>query len=172
MDYDKTKAHYIVVTAILHKLRRMPDELYEWEYLIVKRSEREKVFPNLWTVPSGKIETNDYVTRTKDTHDCWYNVIEDALSREVMEEVNIDISYRSITYVASMAFFRPDKIPTICMRFAVEILNDVNINLCDDLTEFVWVTLKEAKEYELIEGIWEEIQKFDQQLKRWKKELK
>lgn len=35
-----------------------------------------------------------------------------------------------------------------------------------DLTDVAWVTAEEAKKYELIEGIWEEIEEVDHILKQ------
>jgi len=31
------------------------------------------------------------------------------------------------------------------------------VKLCKDLIDYAWVTLEEAKNYDLIEGIWEEL---------------
>ena len=56
--YDKNKAHYIVATAIIIK---------DGKYLIAKRASHEKVNPNQWTVPGGKLELSDYNKRQKDT---------------------------------------------------------------------------------------------------------
>ena len=56
--FDPNKAHYLVVTGIILK---------DGKYLITKRSPAEKAFPNLWTVPGGKLELNDYTKRPKDT---------------------------------------------------------------------------------------------------------
>jgi len=60
-------------------------------YLILKRSDKEKTFPGRWTVPGGKLSTDDFTTLPKETKDYWYNVIEKALRREVLEESNLKI---------------------------------------------------------------------------------
>ena len=49
-----------------------------------------------------------------------------------------------------------------------------DIHLCNALTEYKWVTLEEAKNYNLIEGIYEELEMLDKKLKtgkveEWKK---
>lgn len=151
--YDSQKAHYLVVTGILVK---------DGKFLIAKRAPTEKAFPNQWTVPGGKLEMEDYTKRPKDTSEHWYNVFEDLLRREVMEEVGLKI--KNIKYLTSLAFIRPDKIPTIIVSLFAEPVGE-KIKLCSDLTEYAWVNLEEAKEYDLIEGIYEELEMLDQHLK-------
>lgn len=48
------------------------------------------------------------------------------------------------------------------------------ITLCNALTEYKWVTLEEARNFDLIEGIYEELEILDRKLKtgeigEWKK---
>jgi len=161
--YDKNKAHYAVVTGVLIK-----DE----KFLITKRAEWEKAFPGRWTVPGGKLEVLDYVLREKDTPHHWYNVFEDLLRREVKEEVGLEI--KNIGYITSMVYIRSDKIPTIIVSLFAEPTTE-NIMLCPALTEYAWITLEESKNYDLIEGIYEELEILDkhlkgQKLEEWKKE--
>ncbi len=153
---DDRKAHYVVVTAIVIK---------DGKYLIAKRSLEEKAFPGLWTVPGGKIEVDDYKHLPKDTGSHWYNIFENALRREVMEETGIEID--NIRYLTSLAFFRPDGIPTIVVSLFADFA-DGEVVLNSELSEFAWVTPEEAQEYEFIEGILEEIEMLDKYLKTGK----
>src|SRR3989344_3166906 len=152
--YDENKAHYVVATCIILK---------GGKYLIAKRSANEKAFPNKWTVPGGKLEVNDYSKRKEDTSaGQWHNVCETLLRREEMEEVGLNI--KNIGYITSLAFIRPDKIPALVLSFYAD-HDDGDVKLCKDLTEYKWVTLDEAKEYDLIDGIYEEIEMLDNYLK-------
>jgi len=151
--YDTNKAHYIVVTGVVIK---------EGKYLIAKRASWEKAFPNQWTVPGGKLELKDYHTRPKDTSAHWYNIFEDLLRREVDEECGITI--KNIRYLTSLSYIRPDNIPTIIVSLYAD-HHEGDIQLCPALTEHAWVTLEEAKAYELIEGIQEELELLDKHLK-------
>ena len=161
---DKNLMHYIAVTGILINK--------EGKYLITKRAETEKSFPGKWTVPGGKLEALDYVFRKKDTSIHWYNIFEEVLIREVFEEVGLEIG--NFGYITSMAYVRSDCIPCIIVSLYAY-TKDENIKLSNELIEYAWVNLEEAKTYDLIEGIYEEIKILDNHLKsggsiNWKKE--
>lgn len=150
--YDPQKAHYVVVTGIIIK---------DGKYLITKRAPTEKAFPNQWTVPGGKLELNDYVNRPKDTSAHWYNIFEAILHREVMEETGLKV--KNLKYLTSLSYIRPDNIPTIIVSLFADHAGG-EVKLCPALTEYAWVTLEEAKNYELIEGIYEELEMLDRHL--------
>lgn len=160
--YDPQKAHYLVVTGIILK---------DGKFLITKRAPSEKAFPNQWTVPGGKLELDDYAKRPKDTSAHWYNIFEDVLKREAMEEVGLKI--KDIKYLTSLSYIRSDNIPTIIVSLFAD-YDGGEIKLCPALTEYAWVTLEESKNYDLIEGIYEELEMLDRLLKgekveSWKK---
>ena len=160
--YDSNQAHYIAVTGIL---------VHEGKYLIVKRAMHEKAFPGKWTVPGGKMTVLDYALRKKDTNEHWYAIFEEVLRREVKEEVFLEIS--DIGYVTNMIYVRSDGIPCVILSFYATPKTET-VRLCSALTEYVWVTLEEAKQYDLIEGIYNEIEMLDCFLKTgksmvWKK---
>ncbi len=160
--YDKNKAHYIVATAIIVK---------DDKYLIAKRGLNEKNFPNEWTVPGGKLELNDYIKLPKSTKNQWYNISQILLEREVVEEVGLKI--KNIRYICDLVFIRPDKIPTVTLSFLADYASG-KVNLCKDLTEYAWVTSRQAKKYPMIEGIHEELLMADKILRghkinKWRK---
>ena len=155
---DRNLMHYAVVTGILINK--------EGKFLIVKRADWEKAFPDRWTVPGGKLEVLDYVLREKDTPHHWYNIFEDLLKREVKEEVGLEIE--NIDYVTSMVYIRSDKIPCMIVSLFADAKTE-KINLCNALTDFAWVDLNEAKDYDLIEGIYDELVILDKKLKGDKK---
>ena len=154
MKYDKNKAHYVSITGILIK---------NGKYLIAKRADWEKAFPGKWTVPGGKLEVLDYALKKKDTGSHWYNVLENSLKREVKEEVGLEI--KNIGYVTSLVYLRSDEIPCLIISLYAEPIGE-EIKLCEALTEYKWVDLQEAKHYDLIEGIYEELEILDDFLKK------
>lgn len=152
--YDPEKAHYLVATCIVVK---------DNKFLIAKRSDREKNWPGKWTVPGGKLEKKDYTNRPYDTEGKhWYNVFEGLVRREVKEEIGLNIKH--IKYLTSLAFERDDGIPTIIVSLYANPENG-KIKLSPELVEYKWVSLGEAKEYDLIDGIYEELEMLDNVLK-------
>lgn len=146
--------HEVAITAIIVK---------DGKYLITRRSPNKKRFPGMWTVPGGKLETNDYLNLPKDTADYWYNVLEKVLRREVKEEVGLDIT--NIEYVTSLATVHGDGNPSIgsgqVPSLVISCLADYEsgeVTLKPDETDdYKWVSLEEAKEYQLIDGIYDEL---------------
>ncbi len=148
MVIDKT--HYVCVTGIIKK---------DGKYLICKRSDKEKAFPNKWCVPGGKIERSDFIETPKDTSDHWLDIFEKVLKKEVKEETNLDID--NIGYVSNLVFIRPNGFSTLIISLSGNhVSGEVNL-AADELTEHAWVTLEEAKNYDLIENIYEQIEKVD-----------
>lgn len=138
--------HEVAITAIIVK---------DDKYLITRRSQNKKRFPGMWTVPGGKLETNDYISLPKDTKDYWYNVLEKVLRREVKEEVGLNIS--NIAYVTSLATVHGDGNPSLVISCLADYQSGEVILKQDETDDFKWVTLDEAKDYDLIDGIYDEL---------------
>ena len=151
--YDSNKTHYVVVTCIIVK---------DGNFLITKRSPAEKSFPSQWTVPGGKLETSDYQNRPKDTNQHWYNVLETLAKREVLEETGLKI--KNIGYLTSLSYVRSDGIPTLIVSLFAD-YDGGEIKLDSSLTDYAWIKLEDARKYELIDGIYEEIEMLDKILK-------
>jgi 8-oxo-dGTP diphosphatase len=138
--------HEIAITAIIVK---------DDKYLIVRRSPEKRRFPGQWTVPGGRLETNDYLALPKDTEHYWYNVLERTLRREVEEEVGLDI--RNIVYVTSLATVHQDGSPSLVISCLADYVSG-EVRLQEGETDqFAWVSLAESKGYELIDGIYDEL---------------
>ena len=154
------RLHFVVATAIIVK---------DGKYLIAKRAAHEKVFPNKWTVPGGKLVLNEYknLPQTAD-YQQWYNVVDWVLRKEVMEEVGLEINRPQ--YVCDLVFVRPDGYPVVTLSYWAE-HKDGEVKLGKELSEHAWVTLEEAKNYDLIEGIWDEIKMVDDHRKSIKTSL-
>lgn len=155
---DKNQIHYVTATVILVR---------DGKFLITKRANWEKAFPGKWTVPGGKLEVLDYVLREKDTSSHWYNVLEDLSKKEVKEEVGLEI--KNLDYITSLVYIRSDKIPSLIISLWTE-SPEGEVSLCNALTDYKWVSLEEAKNYDLIEGIYEELEILDKKLKTGKME--
>lgn len=153
--------HEVAITAIIIKNSK---------FLIIKRSASKKRFPNMWTVPGGKLETSDYTSLPKDTKDYWYNVLEKTLSREVMEEVGLQVA--NVQYLTSLATVHADGAPSLVISCIADYASGEVVLQKEEADDFAWVSLKEAKGYELIDGILDELVMADNKLKGHKTEWK
>lgn len=138
--------HEVAITAIILKGDK---------YLITRRSLNKKRFPGKWTVPGGKLEASDYLALPKDTEFYWYNVLERTLAREVFEEVGLKVN--NVQYLTSLATVHSDGNPSIVISCIGDYVSGkVKLQL-EESDQFAWVDIKEAKKYELIDGIYEEL---------------
>jgi len=138
--------HEVVVTAIIVK-----DE----KYLITRRVLTKKRFPGIWTVPGGRLETSDYIHLPKETKDYWYNVLEQVLRREVKEETGLVI--KNIEYVTSLATIHADGAPSLVISCMAEWQKGKVKLQKEETDQFAWVSLKEAKKYKLLDGLYDEL---------------
>ncbi|MBR9676566.1 NUDIX domain-containing protein [Candidatus Woesearchaeota archaeon] len=144
----KEKTHYIAVTGIIKK---------DGKYLICKRSPNEKVFPSKWCVPGGKLEQHDFVNDANDVGAYWLDVFEKVLKREVYEETGLEID--NIGYVSNLAFMRPNEYTTIIISlFADYASGEIKLHE-KELVDHAWVTLSELKDYDLLDTLYEQIEK-------------
>ena len=154
----KEDLHRVVMTAIIYQ---KDDE--EIRYLAVRRSPDKKVFPNLWVVPGGGLEPADYQNRPKTTEDAWYFALEDALRREIKEEVNLEIGKPK--YLLDLVFIRPDKIPVLTLSYYAPYDSGEVVLEEGDLVDYAWIDLDQAKKLDFIPGVYEEMVMVDEILK-------
>lgn len=146
MENQNQYLHEVAITAIIVK---------DNKYLIVRRSPNKKRFPGMWTVPGGKMETSDYLKLPKDTEFYWYNVLERTLRREIKEEVGIDLD--NIEYVTSLATVHADGSPSLVISCAADYASGESKLQAEENDQFAWVNLEEAKNYQLLDGIYDEL---------------
>lgn len=132
------------------------------KYLLLQRSFEKKAFPGKWTVPGGGLSTDDYINLPKTTSDHWYYAVENSLRREIMEESGIVVG--EFKYLCDMTFIRPDNIPVVVLSFYAPHKSG-KVAIDKDSINYVWVTYKKAKSYDLIEGLLDEIRMVDNLLK-------
>ena len=150
VEIKDKELHRIALTAIIYN---------DGKYLITKRALNKKAFPGKWTVPGGGLETDDYIN-TKPTTSAgqWYGALENTLRREVREETNLEIEKPQ--YLLDLAFIRPDGIPVVVLSYYAKYKSG-EVKLDADSIDYKWLTLEEAKSYDIIDGIWEEIEIVD-----------
>lgn len=149
MEAKHNELHRVVSTAIIYK---------DDKYLILKRSPEKKTYPGRWTVPGGGLEVDDYINTPKTTKDAWYGAVETSLRREIKEECSLEVG--KLEYLLDLVFIRPDGIPVITLSFYAPHKSG-EVKLDKDSVEYAWVGAGELKNYDLIEGIAEEIEMVD-----------
>jgi len=159
MDLDP-RLHFVTATAIVAKT----DGAGVNKFLILKRSAEEKAFPGKWTVPGGKLVRKEYESLPyKTSYPQWYGMMDWLVRKEVREEAGIEIEKPS--YLTDLVFVRPDGYPVVVFSFwARHKSGEVKLNR--EMSEFAWVTAAEAKRYDMIEGIADEIAAVEKILKR------
>lgn len=151
VEIKDKELHRVAVTAIIYK---------DGKYLITKRSPTKKRFPNRWHVPGGGLEVDDYINDKPTTKEGqWYFSIEKTLRREIKEEVNLEIEKPQ--YLLDITFIGGDGTPCVVLSYYAKYKSG-EVRLEDeDSVDYKWVTPEEAKQYDLIEGICEEIEMTD-----------
>ncbi len=97
-DLATDKTHLILVNAIVEK---------DDKILISQRSMEETHEPGRWTIPGGKVERTE--------GDVW-NVIEETLSKEVMEETGIEIK-NNVQLLTNNTFIRSTGQHVVALTF-------------------------------------------------------
>lgn len=131
--------------------------------MLIKRSDDLPVFPGKWHCPGGGISMDDYehLPSSGVNHKQWYNVLEEALRREVREEVGMEIE--KPVYLLDLVFIRPDGIPVIVLTYYAKYASG-EFKPSNKAVDIAWVTADEAKKYDLIDGIAGEIQMVEEKL--------
>lgn len=148
--------HRIASTCIIHK---------DGKFLLLQRSFDKKAFPGKWTVPGGGLSVDDYIDLPKTTiAGQWYFALENSLRREIKEEAGIEAG--KINYLLDLTFIRPDNIPVLVLSFYASYRGG-EVALNKESTNYVWATYEEAKNYDLIEGILDEIKMVEEKIKKF-----
>src|SRR3989344_3775567 len=159
MKIKDKELHRIVTTALIYKPNLT--------YLITKRAMHKKVMPGKWTIPGGGLTMDDYIDSTPSTQGAkqWYGALEISLRREIREEVNLGIG--KLEFLTDLTFIRPDVIPVLCLSYFAPYVSG-EVKLDNDATEFAWITVDKVGDYDLIDGIAEEIRQIDNILNKRK----
>ena len=140
------RLHFVVATAIVVR---------GGKFLIARRALTEKAFPGKWTVPGGKLVVHEYNKLPyKTDYPQWYNLVDWVLRKEVRDEVGLEIEKPH--YLCDLVFIRPDGYPVVTLSYWAK-HKAGEVKLGKDIIDHAWVTLDEAKKYDLIEGIWDEL---------------
>lgn len=149
----ENKLFYVVANVIIYRES-------DGRCLILQRSNEEKVHPGKYCVPGGKFEWKDLdisnpTRKNGDVLD-YEDAIEKVLAKEVMEEARIEIE-KDLTYINSVAYIRPDEVPTVLVKFAVKYKSGEVRPEKGAFINHAWVNEAEIKNYDCLLGIPEEV---------------
>ncbi|MFZ2621047.1 MAG: NUDIX hydrolase [Minisyncoccia bacterium] len=160
--------HRAVTTVLIYKFNKDRQIIY----LITRRALHKKMMPGKWTIPGGGLNVDDYIHGPVATEGApqWYGALENSMKREMKEEVALEIG--KCEFLTDLTFIRPDGIPCICFSFFTPYISG-KVKFDDDTDgdtiDAKWVTLEEARKYDLIDGIWNEIRDVEKILRSRKK---
>lgn len=154
-EAKQNKLFYFVANVVVY---RQSDQ----RCLILQRSKNEKVHPNKYCVPGGKLEWSQLdpnnPTRINGNVLDYEDAIEKLLVRETKEEAGIQIN-TNLKYINSVAFIRPDGIPVVLVKFAAQYEKGKVKLEKNSFTNFAWVNENEVNDYQCIKGVPKEIKK-------------
>ena len=94
-------------------------------YLVVKRNEKDDLFPGAWEFPGGHLENNE-------------NIFE-GLKRELKEEIGYDLVSKPI--ITNYSDSIKNNIYKIELDFIINVnKDDINVILSDEHSDYKWVT--------------------------------
>lgn len=121
----------IVSNTIQVHIAYFDESISEYRFLILKRSMKELVYPGIWQVITGTIESNETAYKTA--------------IREIQEEIGIQpLKVWNIPQVTSFYDYKSDSISLVPV-FGI-ILSSSKIILSEEHDDYEWLDLNEAKE--------------------------
>lgn len=120
------------------------------QILLSQRSFEEEHEPGKWTIPGGKIENDD-------EHKELFNIVEETLKKEVVEEVGVEISDK-IMMVANNTFERSTGQMVLALVFLVKYVSGEPKPL-EDTLNVQWVSQEELDNFEFPPNVKEYVEK-------------
>lgn len=103
------------------------------QYLLLRRSEEKDFAPGIWECVTGRVEQGEG--------------FEDALHREALEELGVDVQAQLI--LGTTHFFRGDPSPEnelLGVVFLCSLAENASIHISEEHAEFRWLTAQQAFE--------------------------
>ncbi|MBU1111984.1 MAG: NUDIX hydrolase [archaeon] len=149
------KLFYLVANVVIYREE-------DSRCLILKRHEREKVHPNKFCVPGGKLEWCNLPigghSRLNGEVLDYENAVEELLVRESLEEAGVELNLsKGLKYLNSVAFIRPDGIPVVLVKFAAKYKDGSVVLEEGAFTDHAWVNEHDVDKFDCIDGISNEV---------------
>lgn len=145
-DLATDKTHLVLVNAVVEK---------DGKILVSQRSFEETHQPGSWTIPGGKVE--------RTLGDVW-NIIEETLNKEVMEETGVEIK-DDVQLLTNNTFIRSTGQHVVALIFLCHWKSSEGKPL-EDTIDTKWITEEELKTIEFAPNVRIYIQKGFDELKK------
>ncbi len=99
------------------------------EFLVVKRSDDDELYPGAWEFPGGHLEHGE--------------TLKEGLKRELREEIGFDLDFNPIIthYYDEIKNKNNEQIHDLEIDFIINVnKSDINVVLSDEHSEYKWVT--------------------------------
>ena len=115
-------------------------------YLVLKRSEREIAYPEMYTFPGGKVENNQ--------------TVEETLAEELRAEAGLIMKPGKLL-LKDKSFTRQDSQTVKVFSYLCDVEDSSKVKISQDFTDYKWVSLKELRRLAHV-GIEEELRKAEE----------
>jgi 8-oxo-dGTP diphosphatase len=124
--YVNNKLHIVTAVAVIVR--------DDGKILLLKRASHEKVYPNCFTFPGGKVEGNDTISET--------------LVKEVREECGLVLRPGAVL-LKEKSIGRPDGSTSKSLSFLCTVESTENVVIDEnDFTEYMWASLSDLASIE------------------------
>jgi len=145
---EADKLFYFVTTIVVYREK-------DQKCLILKRSEKDDVYPGKWALPGGRLEWGAFNLARPDVRDHdvlnFKSPIEKHVAEVVTSKAGIIVDSRP-QYLESVFFVRGDGTPSVLVRFAARYQGG-GVRPKGGFTKYAWVDSNDIEEYDHIEGI-------------------
>lgn len=132
-DLANNQTHILLINALVIK---------DGKILIGQRSYEESHEPGRWSIPGGKVDR---------TEGGVWNVVEDTLKREVLEETGVQIE-DSVKLITNNTFIRSTGHHVIALVFLCK-WKSGEAKALEDTIDVKWISREEVGQYDFSEGV-------------------
>ena len=140
-------------TRSVKRVRSLIRRLRKIEFLIVRRSHDDALYPGAWVAPGGGLSESDFVDHRE-------TALTKALLRELKEEVGSHLVVGKPSLFSERSLWRSDHGGIVVLTYAVPWMSGEPV-LTSETAATAWVTAREASDFDLFGSTLAEIKLAD-----------
>jgi 8-oxo-dGTP pyrophosphatase MutT (NUDIX family) len=152
-----------VAAALVYRMRPagrthfLARRLWKAEFLIVRRSHDDELYPDIWVAPGGSLSEIDFAGNHE-------TALTKTLSRELSEEIGSHLAVGKPNLFSERSLWRSDHGGIVVLTYAVPWINGEPV-LTPEVAATAWVTAREASTFNLFGSTLAEIELADRILR-------